>query len=186
MAQVRFIYNQGEANEYVFPYAFHITDPEPGMKATIIRGTRGDGSIAIPGGKKSQEIHIRGKIVKIYLYLIPSTLSIPSFQLYGMIHYPIWNLISYLKCGISYFSYRQDIQSEFTRLKVDHHKWTTILGGGIRLEVLAVMQTCQNIFGPLGFPFPRSLPGRIQPSRGSHKYRHPYSLPLVCVFLSVQ
>jgi len=63
MATVRFIYNQGEANEYVFPYAFHIVDPEPGMKATIIRGTRGDGSIVIPGGKKSQEIRIRGKII---------------------------------------------------------------------------------------------------------------------------
>ena len=64
MAQVRFIYNQGEANEYVFPYAFHTTDPEPGMKATIIRGNRADGSIIIPGGKKSQEIRIRGKIIE--------------------------------------------------------------------------------------------------------------------------
>lgn len=64
MAQVRFIYNQGEANEYVFPYAFHITDPEPGMKVTIIKGTRGDGVITIPGGKKSIEIRIRGKIIE--------------------------------------------------------------------------------------------------------------------------
>ncbi len=63
MATVRFVYNQGEANEYIFPYAFHITDPEPGMKATVIKGTRGDGSITIPGGKKSQEIRIRGKII---------------------------------------------------------------------------------------------------------------------------
>jgi len=63
MSTVRFVYNQGEANEYVFLYAFHITDPEPGMKATIIKGTRGDGNIIIPGGKKSQEIRIRGKII---------------------------------------------------------------------------------------------------------------------------
>ena len=33
------------------------------MKATIIRGNRGDGSITIPGGKKSIEIRIRGKII---------------------------------------------------------------------------------------------------------------------------
>jgi len=64
MAQVRIIYNQGESNEYVFPYAFHITDPEPGMKSTIIRGNRGDGSITIPGGKKSQEIRVRGRFVE--------------------------------------------------------------------------------------------------------------------------
>lgn len=64
MSIVRIVYNQGEANEYVFPYAFHIIDPEPGMKATVIRGTRGDGSIVIPGGKKSQEIKIRGKIIE--------------------------------------------------------------------------------------------------------------------------
>lgn len=64
MAQVRLIYNQGEANEYVFPYTFHIIDPEPGMKATIIKGTRGDGNIIIPGGKKSIEIRIRGKIIE--------------------------------------------------------------------------------------------------------------------------
>ena len=63
MATVRFIYNEGEANEYIFPYAFHITDPEPGMKATVIGGNRADGSIVIPGGKKSQNIRIRGKII---------------------------------------------------------------------------------------------------------------------------
>ena len=63
MATVRFVYNEGEANEYVFSYAFHIADPEPGMKATIIKGNRADGSIIIPGGKKSQEIRIRGKII---------------------------------------------------------------------------------------------------------------------------
>ncbi len=63
MAQVRIIYNQGEANEYVFPYIFHVNDPKEGMKATVIRGTRGDGNIIIPGGKKSIEIRVRGKII---------------------------------------------------------------------------------------------------------------------------
>jgi len=33
------------------------------MKATVIGGTRGDGSLVIPGGKKSQEINVKGKLV---------------------------------------------------------------------------------------------------------------------------
>ena len=49
-------------NTYDFPNVFHISDPKEGMKATVIRGKRADGSIIIPGGKKSQEITIRGKL----------------------------------------------------------------------------------------------------------------------------
>ena len=48
--------------DYNLPYVFAISDPKEGMKATVIRGTRGDGSIVIPGGKKSQEIKIKGKL----------------------------------------------------------------------------------------------------------------------------
>lgn len=62
MATVRFYFDDG-TNQYTFPYVFHVNDPKEGMKATIIRGTRGDGNIVIPGGKKSQEIRIRGKII---------------------------------------------------------------------------------------------------------------------------
>lgn len=61
---VRFIYNQGESNEYVFPLVFSISDPQEGMKSTIIEGNRGDGSLVIPGGKKSQDIKLRGKIAE--------------------------------------------------------------------------------------------------------------------------
>jgi len=48
---------------YDFPLVYSIDDPQEGMKATIIRGTRGDGSLVIPGGKKSQEIQIRGRLL---------------------------------------------------------------------------------------------------------------------------
>ncbi len=54
-------FNDG-TNDYDLPYVFHVSDPSEGMKATVIRGTRGDGSIVIPGGKKSQEIRVRGKL----------------------------------------------------------------------------------------------------------------------------
>jgi hypothetical protein len=33
------------------------------MKATVIEGTRGSGSVVIPGGIKSQEIVIRGRLI---------------------------------------------------------------------------------------------------------------------------
>lgn len=49
--------------EYVFPHIFQISDPKEGMKATVIEGTRGDGVIVIPGGKKSQEIIVRGRLI---------------------------------------------------------------------------------------------------------------------------
>lgn len=54
-------FNDGTYN-FDLPHVFHISDPHSGMKATVIKGTRGDGSIVIPGGKRSQEIRIRGKL----------------------------------------------------------------------------------------------------------------------------
>jgi len=60
---ITFLKQETGAVEYQLPYVFSISDPQEGMKATVIRGTRGDGSIIIPGGKRSQEITVRGKLV---------------------------------------------------------------------------------------------------------------------------
>lgn len=60
MAQVRLRFNDGTYN-YTLPHVFALSDPKEGMKATTIRGNRGDGSIIIPGGKQSQEIRVRGR-----------------------------------------------------------------------------------------------------------------------------
>jgi len=49
-------------NQYTFKNVFHISDPKEGMKSIVIHGNRGDGAIVIPGGKKSQEITIRGRL----------------------------------------------------------------------------------------------------------------------------
>ena len=58
--QVRITFTKDEsgATSYTLPYVYHISDPQEGMKATVIRGNRGDGSIVIPGGKLSQEITV--------------------------------------------------------------------------------------------------------------------------------
>ncbi len=55
-------FNDG-TNNYDLPHVFHVSDPKEGMKATVIGGTRGDGVIVIPGGKKSQEIIINGRLI---------------------------------------------------------------------------------------------------------------------------
>jgi len=61
MAEVVLNFNDG-THDYDIPHVFHISDPKEGMKATVIKGKRGDGSIVIPGGKESQEIRVRGKV----------------------------------------------------------------------------------------------------------------------------
>lgn len=61
---VQLVLNNGiSGSEYIFPHVFSISDPESGGKDTIIEGTRGDGCIVIPAGKKSVEIVIRGRLI---------------------------------------------------------------------------------------------------------------------------
>lgn len=61
--RITFIKSESGAVAYTLPLIEHITDPKEGMKATVIQGNRGDGSIVIPGGKKSQQITVRGQLV---------------------------------------------------------------------------------------------------------------------------
>lgn len=60
--QITFVKDESGAVDYILPYVFQVTDPKEGMKATVIGGTRGDGSIVIPGGKKSQVLTVRGNL----------------------------------------------------------------------------------------------------------------------------
>jgi hypothetical protein len=59
---VKLNFNDG-TNNYDLPLVYSISDPQQGMKATVIPGTRGDGSVVIPGGKKSQLITVKGYLV---------------------------------------------------------------------------------------------------------------------------
>lgn len=45
---------------YTFTYLQEIEDPKEGMKHNKIDGTRGDGCIIIPGGKRSQKLIVKG------------------------------------------------------------------------------------------------------------------------------
>ncbi len=60
--KITFLSSETGSVDYDLPYVFSVSDPQPQGKDTVIQGTRGDGSIRIPGGKKSQEIKIQGKL----------------------------------------------------------------------------------------------------------------------------
>ena len=59
---VVFNFNDG-TNDYNLPLAQSIADPKEADKDTIIPGIRADGTIIIPGGKKSQSIKLSGILV---------------------------------------------------------------------------------------------------------------------------
>lgn len=71
--QVTLNFNDGTYN-YDIPHIFDLSDPKEGMKATVIDGVRGDGAIIIPGGKKSQEIVVKGTLYDIDGYADLTTL----------------------------------------------------------------------------------------------------------------
>ena len=56
---VQLVFNDG-SGDYILPLVQSISDPQPGMKATVIKGVRADGAVVIPGGKESAEIKVRG------------------------------------------------------------------------------------------------------------------------------
>jgi len=63
--QVRITFTEDESGAvpYIFTYVDHVSDPIPSAKDTVIHGTRGDGCIRIKGGKRSNEIIIKGKLI---------------------------------------------------------------------------------------------------------------------------
>ncbi len=73
----------------------------------------------------------------IGLYQENSTLTVGGIQLAGVFRYPVGKFAPYFKFGAGYFAYKQNIESEFVRLKVDHHKWTTVVGLGATVDVFA-------------------------------------------------
>ena len=50
-------------NSYELPTVYSVSDPKEGIKNVVIEGFRSDGSVVVPGGKKSQEIVVQGIIV---------------------------------------------------------------------------------------------------------------------------
>jgi len=61
--QVTLNFNDGD-KDFDLPLVQSVSDSVKGIKATVIEGTRGDGAIVIPGGKKSTDIVVEGILVE--------------------------------------------------------------------------------------------------------------------------
>lgn len=70
---------------------------------------------------------------RIGLFQEESTLSITGWELSGILYCRIRNFVPFIKFGVGYYDYRQDIASEFVRYEVDNHEITYIMGGGINI-----------------------------------------------------
>ncbi len=78
------------------------------------------------------------KSAPIGLFQEDSTLSVSGLQLSGVVGIPLLRIRrvrTYLKIGIGYYFYKQDIESEFVRRRVDRKKWTTIIGAGMNANL---------------------------------------------------
>jgi hypothetical protein len=69
------------------------------------------------------------------IYEENSTLSVTGWEFSGILYLPIRPLMGYLKLGMAYYSYKQDIESDFIQIPVDHKKWTNVFGVGAFLTV---------------------------------------------------
>jgi hypothetical protein len=110
----------------------------------IIKVTYGDGYVyvpylrLIPFRNIGIEIAYEGGYKKngmVGLYDEDSTLSVMGLEFSGILFLPLHTFVGYVKLGMGYYTYKQDIESDFTRLTVDHSKWTTFIAGGINLRV---------------------------------------------------
>lgn len=72
--QVKINFSDG-TYDYDLPLVQSVSDPKEAMKATVIKGVRADGSLIIPGGKKSIEINVKGKIVEEGYKLITDAMN---------------------------------------------------------------------------------------------------------------
>jgi len=110
----------------------------------IIKETYGDGYVyvpylrIIPFRSIGFEVAYEGGYKKsgtVGLYDEDSTLSLTGLEFSGILFLPLRAVVGYVKIGMGYYTYKQDIDGDFTRLTVDHSKWTTCIAGGINLRV---------------------------------------------------
>lgn len=110
----------------------------------IMKETYGDGYVyvpylrLIPFKSIGFEVAYEGGYKKsgtVGIYEEASTFSVTGLEFSGILFLPFRPLVAYIKFGMGYYTYKQDIESDFTRLAVDHSKWTSFIAGGINLRV---------------------------------------------------
>lgn len=83
--------------------------------------------VAYEGGYKQNGI--------VGIYEENSTLSVTGWEFSGILYLPIRPVTGYIKLGMAYYSYKQDIESDFIRDPVDDKKWTNVFGVGAILTL---------------------------------------------------
>lgn len=110
----------------------------------VIQSTYGNGTVYVPYLRLTPlrnigvEIAYEGGYKKsgtVGIYEENSTLSVKGWEFSGILYLPIRPLMGYIKFGMAYYSYKQDIESEFIRNPVDHKKWTNVFGAGAILAL---------------------------------------------------
>ena len=106
----------------------------------VIQSTYGNSTIYVPYFRLRAfrniglEVAYEGGYKKsgtVGIYEENSTLSVTGWEFSGILYLPIRSLMGYIKFGMAYYSYKQDIESNFIREPVDHTKWTNVFGGGV-------------------------------------------------------
>ncbi|MGD9347772.1 MAG: hypothetical protein PVH84_18055 [Candidatus Aminicenantes bacterium] len=83
-----------------------------------------------------------------------STLSVTGWEFSGILYLPISPLIGYIKFGMAYYTYEQDIESEFIRDPVDDKTWTNVFGIGASLMLTKGLYVSVEV---------KTIPLRVRP-----------------------
>jgi hypothetical protein len=129
----------------------------------VIQSTYGNGTVYVPYFRLTPlrnlgiEIAYEGGYKKsgtVGFYEENSTLSVTGWEFSGILYLPIRPLMGYIKFGMAYYSYKQDIESDFIRDPVNNKKWTNVFGAG------AIMPLTQGLY--LSFEV-KTVPLRVFP-----------------------
>lgn len=110
----------------------------------VIQDTYGSGFVYVPYLRLTPfrsigfEVAYEGGYKKsgtVGIYEENSTLSVTGWEFSGILYLPIRPLVGYIKLGMAYYSYKQDIESDFIRTPIDHTKWTNVFGAGVVLTI---------------------------------------------------
>ena len=83
-----------------------------------------------------------------------STLSLTGWEICMVLHYRFNRFDPYVRFGYANYHYKQEIDSEFLRQKVDHRKATSLIAGGLKVELFKGL----NIGGEVKYS-----PMKVQP-----------------------
>lgn len=110
----------------------------------VIQSTYGNSTVYVPYFRLTPlrnigiEVAYEGGYKKsgtVGIYEENSTLAVTGWEFSGILYLPIRPLMGYVKFGMAYYSYKQDIESDFIRDPVDHKKWTNVFGAGAILTL---------------------------------------------------